>query len=312
MQGLVLPTDYDWYAFLRGQPRLVEVNFWQPSGATTFHRTAPGTPVFFKLKAPHHAIGGYGFLARASVLPAWLAWDSFGVANGAATFDLMVRRIEKYRRVEKRDIGGRYEIGCLMIVSPVFFSESDWVAQPADWKNQTVQGRGDDLTKGEGERILRECLERGNRGETSIVAEAGSPLEAAQRFGAPVFVTPRLGQGTFRIAVTDAYSRACAVTREHSLPALEAAHIRPYGREGTHTVSNGILLRSDVHRLFDKGYVSLDSEFRFVVSRRLKEDFDNGRSYYPLGGTRIASPSDEQDRPDIGALDWHRENVFLG
>jgi putative restriction endonuclease len=312
MQGLILPTDYDWYSFLRSQPSLVEVNFWQPSGAATFHRTAPGTPVFFKLKAPHHAIGGYGFFARASVLPAWLAWDSFGAANGAATFELMVRRIEKYRRIEKRDLAGRYQIGCLMIVSPVFFSESDWVAQPTDWKSQIVQGRGDDLTTGEGERILRECLQRGERGDQTVVADPASPLAAAQRFGQPVLVAPRLGQGTFRIAVTDAYSRACAVTGEHSLPALEAAHIRPYGQEGTHTVSNGILLRSDVHRLFDKGYVTFDADLRFVVSERLREDFDNGRSYYPLTGTKITSPGSEEDRPDPGALDWHRENVFLG
>jgi putative restriction endonuclease len=62
---------------------------------------------------------------------------------------------------------------------------------------------------------------------------------------------------SFRLAVTKAYGSACAVTQEHSLPALEAAHIQPYGKGGEHQVQNGLLLRSDVHRLFDKGYVTL-------------------------------------------------------
>lgn len=134
----------------------------------------------------------------------------------------------------------------------------------------------------------------------------------ASKFGAPVLVAPRLGHGTFRVAVTDAYSRACAITHEHSLPAPEAAHIRPYAREGTHSVSNGLLLRSDIHRLFDKGYVTVTPELRFEVSDRLREDFSNGRSYFPLRGQAIGVPAREADRPDAGALRWHNESVFLG
>lgn len=313
MRGLVLPTDYDWYSFLQARQPLDEVNFWQPSGTTTFHTSAPGTPVFFKLKSPHNAIGGFGFFARASVLPAWLAWDSFGAGNGASSWDQMKRRIEKYRASEKRDPAGRYEIGCLMITEPFFFSEADWVRQPADWKGQTVQGRGEDLTIGDGARILHECLERSGRGVQSIVRENMIvPGELSQRLGAPVLVAPRLGQGTFRVAVTDAYGRACAVTNEHSLPALEAAHIRPYSQEGAHAVSNGLLLRSDIHRLFDKGYVTVTSDLKFAVSDRLREHFDNGKSYYPLRGQPLSLPQRDGDRPDASALAWHSEHVFLG
>lgn len=78
----------------------------------------------------------------------------------------------------------------------------------------------------------------------------------AERYGKPIEIRPRLGQGGFRLAVTDAYGRACAVTQEHSLPVLEAAHIRPCGNGGAHEVQNGLLLRSDLHRLFDRGYVT--------------------------------------------------------
>ena len=92
--------------------------------------------------------------------------------------------------------------------------------------------------------------------------------------------TPRLGQGIFRVRVLDAYGRACAVTQEHSLPVLDAAHIKPYSEGGKHAVSNGVALRSDLHRLFDRGYVTFDEANSFVVGRRLRDDYANGRSYY--------------------------------
>ena len=74
-------------------------------------------------------------------------------------------------------------------------------------------------------------------------------------FGDPTLIRQRLGQGTFRVLVTDTYERRCAITRERTLPTLEAAHILPVGEGGRHRVDNGLLFRSDVHRLFDAGYL---------------------------------------------------------
>ena len=145
-----------------------------------------------------------------------------------------------------------------MISEPVFFEDSDWVRQPVDWARQNVRGEYFDLAEGEGLRIFDECLAR-----TGQVAESNSDAVIEARYGSPVLVRPRLGQGTFRVAVIDAYSRSCSVTGEHSLPALEAAHIRPYSQDGRHEVTNGLLLRSDIHRLFDLGYVTVTSANRF-------------------------------------------------
>ena len=99
------------------------------------------------------------------------------------------------------------------------------------------------------------------------------------RFGEPVLVKPRLGQGAFRIAVTDAYRRTCAVSGGKVLPALDAAHIKPYALGGQHELSNGILLRRDIHSVFDAGYVTIDEQYRFVVSERVKTEFNNGEEY---------------------------------
>jgi putative restriction endonuclease len=109
-----------------------------------------------------------------------------------------------------------------------------------------------------------------------------SVADGIRRYGEPTVIIPRLGQGTFRIMVTDAYQRRCAVTRERTLPALDAVHIKPYNDSGSHDVRNGLLLRSDIHKLFDTGYVTISLDYRFDVSRRIKEEFENGRDYYAL------------------------------
>lgn len=91
-----------------------------------------------------------------------------------------------------------------------------------------------------------------------------------------------------------------------------AVDIRSYADGGVHEGSNGLLLRTDIHKLFDLGYVTVDEDRRFVVSRRLKEDFDNGRHYYDLHGTSLRAPSIKEAAPSAASLDWHRTSRFLG
>src|SRR5665647_1354664 len=123
-----------------------------------------------------------------------------------------------------------------------------------------------------------------------------------RRYGAPKTVQLRLGPGTFRIAVTSAYG-ACAVSGEHSLPALEAAHLRPYADGGEHALPNGLLLRADIHRLYDTGYVTVTPDYRFRVSHDLADDFHNGREYERFAGRTIAVPRTLIDQPDPELLD---------
>ncbi len=83
---------------------------------------------------------------------------------------------------------------------------------------------------------------------------------------------------------------------------LGAAPIRPYVKGGEHDIANGLSLRTDIHRLFDKGYVTVDEDAKFVVGRRLKQDFENGRSYYSLAGRRLQLPEEAARRPSSMAL----------
>jgi putative restriction endonuclease len=310
MEGWVAVTHSDWFDFLARHSRREEVNFWSPSDYYAFHGT-PGAPFFFKLKAPRNAIGGFGYVASFTRLPEWLAWECFGEGNGAASLDDLKTRLGNIReRNELRGAGGPPQIGCIVLVQATFFSPDQWIPQPLDWAARNLRYKRYDLTVGEGARIWQECLARAvarsSRRDDSVVRED------QPRYGDAVLVKPRLGQGAFRVAVTDAYGRACAVTQEHSLPVLEAAHIVPYAKGGMHDVSNGLLLRSDLHRLFDLGYVTVTPQLTLEVSARLRGDYENGRTYYPLHGGTIATPAQNGLRPDPQLMSWHNDNVFRG
>ena len=132
------------------------------------------------------------------------------------------------------------------------------------------------------------------------------------RFGAERLIRPRLGPGAFRVLVTDSYDRRCALSGERTLPVLQAAHIKPYAEGGLHQVSNGILLRSHLHVLFDAGYVTITPDYRLEVSTRIRAEFENGRDYYAFHGRSVRVPRVEEQQPDPLLLRWHNETKFRG
>ena len=300
---IVAVTDDDWFEMLRREPKLTEVNFWAPSAAN-FRALQPGELFLFKLHAPRNVIVGGGVFAYANALPCSLAWEAFQASNGARSAQEMRARIAKYRRLDASDRSD-FAIGCRILTQPFFFEESDWIPVPKSWAPNIVSFKTYDTGDVEGRALWDAVTERMAR----LPAFADAP---ADRFGKPLIVEPRLGQGAFRILVTDIYSRRCAVTHERTLPALEAAHIRPYGDGGEHEARNGLLLRRDIHSLFDAGYVTVTPKFQFEVSRRIREEFDNGKHYYALHGQRIFVPESVSQRPDPAALSWHNEHCFKG
>lgn len=125
-----------------------------------------------------------------------------------------------------------------------------------------------------------------------------------------VLTNVRLGQNSFRLKLTDAYSRKCSITGEKTLPVLEAAHIKPYAKSGPHLLSNGLILRADLHKLFDNGYITITSDYKIEVSNRIKEEFQNGKEYYQFHGKELINlPLDIKNRPDAKYIEWHN-NTF--
>lgn len=305
MRLFVAITDSDWFDYL-AELRPDEVNFWRPSGAESFRSLSPGEPLLFKLHSPDNFIVGGGFFSHYAVLPASFAWGAFGEKNGAKTETEMRQRIEKYRRVEPGSASD-YSIGCILLQSPFFFQRDEWILV-SDWPRQTVQGKGYTTDEEAGRRIWAKVTLR-------LQARALPTMEPelvtdGSRFGQPQTVMPRLGQGAFRVIVTDMYKRQCALTSSHVLHVLDAAHIRPYSEGGSHNPSNGLLLRQDVHTLFDRGYLTVSPDFHVEVSRRLKDEFDNGKEYYALQGKAILLPGNLAFRPSTEQLVWHNEHVY--
>lgn len=300
---IIAVTDFEWFDQLRRQPNLTEVNFWAPS-ATNFRALRPGELFLFKLHAPRNVIVGGGVFAHANNLPCSLAWEAFGESNGARSAQEMRARIAKYRRIEP---GSRedFTIGCRILTQPFFFDEPAWIPVPESWSSNIVTFKTYDTDDSEGRALWNVIDER-------LALSSGSATGMADRFGEPRLVTPRLGQGAFRVLVTDSYGRRCAVTQERTLPALEAAHIRPYSYGGEHDARNGLLLRRDIHSLFDAGYVTVTPDLRFEVSRRIREEYENGRHYYALHGQKIAVPERLERHPDPMTLSWHNEFRFKG
>jgi len=311
--AVVALTDSRWFDFLRSQAiggRLDEANFWRPIAQTAFRSLSPGEPFFFRLKHPVNAIAGYGFFAHSSHLPIRLAWDAFGERNGDPTFEGFLRRIAEYRRETPLEtVLGSRGVVCLILREVRFLAEPDRMSweEERDWHKNIVAFKRYDLTTGHG-LALAELLRNARPAE---LVPRFQPLEIDERLRMVRAEVAREGQGSFRVRVLDAYQRRCAVTGERSLPVLDAVHIQPYLGPASNHVQNGISLRADIHRLFDTGYVTVTPECRFEVSRRLREDFENGEPYYQLDGSRlVVLPGELSKRPSPKALEWHASNVF--
>jgi putative restriction endonuclease len=299
-------TDQDWFDSLCSLPVPEEVNFWQPSGKTTFRALQPGELFLFKLHSHKDYIAGGGFFAHSTLLPISLAWEAFQEKNGANSLLEMRQRIAKYRRTE--DLIKDFTIGCILLEQPFFLNESEWIPLP-EWSSSIVVGKTFEMNSEAGKSIwhkLQLILSK-----KQLISEPNLRIaEDKARYGKETLIKPRLGQGSFKIVVTDAYRRSCAITQERVLPVLEAAHIKPYADSGPHDVRNGVLLRSDMHKLFDRGYLTITPKLHIEVSRRIKEEYDNGKYYFSFHGQQINLPRRRIDHPLGEFLTWHNEKVF--
>jgi len=298
-------TDNDWFDFLSSESDISEVNFWQP-GAKAFHAIEPGELFAFRLKSPRDKIGGFGVLSNSSILPLQIAWETFRGANGTSSYGELRAAIAKYRAGE--EVGPTTNIGCRILVEPVFFPPHLWMELPASWSKNIVGGKRYSTDEAEGLQLWNRLQEIAQQWSATTAPGFSEP---AVRYGNPTIITPRLGQGAFRVAVTEAYERQCAISGGKVLPALDAAHIRPYADGGAHIKSNGILFRKDIHSVFDAGYATIDTDFRFVVSKKVKEIFNNGEEYRRLHGKALKLPNHKPDWPNPEFLKWHNSQRFL-
>ena len=306
-------TDAGWFDYLR-QIKPAEVNFWRPMAKTTFRAVDVGAPFLFKL---HKGDGGYivggGYFTTYAPASLSMAWSMFGTSNGHADFNSFRSSIASYR--EKRDLTTvDPEIGCIVLSEPFFFEEKDWILPPDDWGTGIMQGKTYDDASGEGRRIWSEV-------RALLIGQAGSStpklIRETRSLDGPIFGNSylrkaRLGQGGFRLLTLENYGHKCCITGETTVPVLTAAHIRPVSNEGDNALSNGLLMRADMHILYDKGLIGIDPEYRIRVSSQIREQYLNGKVYYAHDGEALRSlPQQAELQPDRMALEWHMDEVFV-
>lgn len=307
-------TDNNWYNYLsRIYPE--DVNFWQPSGSVNFKVLTPGAPFLFKLKSPLNAIGGIGFFSSHTFLPISVAWDIFKNRNGCDSYEEFSRTILNYRN-DKLTVNPK--IGCIILTNPLFFKREDWIDVPLDWGKSIVQGKSYETVDAIGrelwtkiEIMIKKYLTTSplDEGKSQLILEEPS----SPAYGKSILTKVRLGQGAFRVLVTDAYSRRCSITGEKTLPVLEAAHIKSYAESGPHFISNAVLLRSDMHKLFDNGYLTITNDYKIEISSRIKTEFENGKEYYQYHGRDLLFlPNIAIDKPNSKYIDWHNTNIYKG
>ncbi|MEV5818854.1 HNH endonuclease [Micromonospora harpali] len=308
MRAYVGVTDGDWYRFLAARPSLKEVNFWRPAGSRAFRALSPGEPFLFKTHHPHNRVVGGGFFSGFAQLRISEAWSLFGDGNGVPSLAEMRRIVGRYRREAIADSDDPV-IGCVLIRDTVFFAADRSAEPPPEFASNIVQGKGYDLaartSAGYFEVLVGRLL------GASVDVDLSQPWHRpGPTYGDPRLSPYRLGQQAFKAVVLNAYGRRCAITGDRIQPVLQAAHIRPLPAGGEHRIDNGMLLRSDVHTLYDQGYLAVDPKHRLLVSPRLRAEFGNGEQFYSRVGTQIAVPEAVRDRPHREFLEWHLDEVF--
>ncbi len=274
---------------------------------------------FREVDIPGYRLVGGGYYEEYFVLRVSEAWQIWGTGNGVASERELLERVQAYRHGRRYDFDPDPQIGCIALRNIFFADRGAEPAQPPHWSTNNVTIEGYDLT-GPSKKVDSDYLLQVSdvlRDHARYDREWDRDLDELyaierKKFGEYV-ARHRLGQAAFRIAVDQAYEFHCAVTSSGTYPSLEAAHIVDYSDEGgTHAVTNALLLRRDVHTLYDRGYLGITPDLRLKVSPELRVNGWNGVEFYEkeAGGFKIRVPEDPRLQPDRDALAWHHETKF--
>ena len=309
-------TDKNWFDYLKGRADASQVvdeaNFWFPNAQSPPAKMTPGQPVFLRLKAPYRALAGVGFFSAFHLLSMDEAWQLFQWRNGDDTRAAFYTRIRDYRSSNPAMEVMSKPLGCMVLRAVQFWDQSRWMpwGTAENFSSSTQRGMG----VRDADQVARLMALIGTHQESRAgeFADRFQLINADNRLWREQSAQAvREGQGGFRLRLLDAYGNQCAITGEHTVPVLDAAHIQPYLGPASNHVQNGMLLTKEFHALFDLGYVTITPERTVKVSSHLKKDFANGRRYYPYDGQSLAKlPQDAHLQPSEDALEWHMRKVF--
>lgn len=297
----IAPTDNNWFNFLRTRTTPSIVNFWTPT-QWNVRKLKDGDHLLFLLKAPHRKLAGYGTFKYYENMEATEAWNRYGIGNGCDSLNELVQRATGYARIRSTNPNSyensNPEIGCIVLEDPIFFDEEDYFKPEAvglSFAPQVVKMKYFDVTLDE---IIGDSMDPKTNTSFHLL-----DIEAISK--KKVSVKERKGQSIFRKKVLSAYENTCAISGETCADILEAAHIQPYINERSNHIQNGICLRSDLHKLFDAGLLTIDTNFKVLISRFLSSEY-----YTTFDRQPIRQPHYPFERPSINSIKLHQKYVF--
>lgn len=293
----VSPTDNDWFEFLKGVELNSYVNFWTPT-PWNVKKLNISDRWYFLLKSPIREIAGFGEFVEYKNMTAEQAWNEFGQRNGCIDKADFVKRIQQYidknsRKFGKIDINVEtYKIGCIILKNCEFWDE-EFFKNPKKYQI--------DFAK----EVVKFKYFKNNDPfqELEIIAnDEFFPLDKTRDENKRL-VNQRSGQGKFKGAILKAYENRCCISGETCPELLEAAHIQRYLDEQSNHIQNGILLRVDLHRLFDSGLLSITEDYEVVLSELV-----DSITYTMFNKAKIRLPQKGKEWPSKKALKARESN----
>ena len=121
-------------------------------------------------------------------------------------------------------------------------------------------------------------------------------------------------KGAFKKIVPRIYNQSCSISGMRIISSLEiqmvdACHIVPFSESHDDTITNGISLCPNLHRAFDRGLISIDNDFKLMISDKFSEScIDYSIAQYSC--KKLMLPLDKKYYPAINNLEWHRLHIF--
>lgn len=289
----IAPTDIGWFTFLKENEYNSFVNFWTPT-PWNIKGLAPGDRWYLLLKSPIRKLAGYGEFYEYQNLTAQAAWDKFGFRNGVETKTKFIEKIQSYIDKNSKVHGNvpidisTYKIGCLTLFNCEYWEELDYKT-PEDF-NVSFAKQIVTFKKYNGPLELKYTPYH----NFSLVNEPRENYKGLSN--------KRRGPGNFKSTLLKAYNNRCCITGEDCPELLQAAHIQDYLTVDSNHVQNGLLLRIDLHKLYDNHLLFIDSDYKIHISTFVASDF-----YRSLNGNTIVIPANIADQPSKEALELRRE-----
>lgn len=274
-------TEIKWAEFLMEKGITGEVNFWTPTD-WKIRGLKRGDRLYFMLKSPIRQIGGYGSFVDYKIMDVDAAWNEFGIRNGCDSILELKSRLAAYNSNVTLSA-----IGCLILNDICFF---DSPVDPANvglsFPREVVKFK-----------YYRDTTDPFLSHEAISYTTPFALVHSTDKTKKNHLMSERVGQPQFKLDISNAYGYKCCISGEVTPELLQAAHIQSYINKDSNHPQNGLLLRIDLHKMYDSGLLTIDEDYKVHISRKVTSP-----DYTMFDGKTIALPKNKSKWPSSIAI----------